>query len=145
MPGLRHRHSPDRVDSVRLPEDVMKKISKLSVIPLLFGLLLTAVAQDQSSAQAKLQQLSAQLNLTPDQKEKLKPILQDEAQQMQTVRDDTSLTKQQKWSKSREIQQSFQPKVNAVLTPEQQDKLKQMKQQAIQQMREKKNSAIPQN
>ena len=123
----------------------MKKISKLSVIPLLFGLLLTAVAQDQSSAQAKLQQLSAQLNLTPDQKEKLKPILQDEAQQMQTVRDDTSLTKQQKWSKSREIQQSFQPKVNAVLTPEQQDKLKQMKQQAIQQMREKKNSAVPQN
>jgi len=129
----------------KLPEDVMKKISKLSVIPLLFGLLLTAVAQDQSSAQAKLQQLSAQLNLTPDQKEKLKPILQDEAQQMQTVRDDTSLTKQQKWSKSREIQQSFQPKVNAVLTPEQQDKLKQMKQQAIQQMREKKNSAVPQN
>jgi len=123
----------------------MTKISKLSVIPLLFGLLLTVVAQDQSSAQAKLQQLSAQLNLTPDQKEKLKPILQDEAQQMQTVRDDTSLTKQQKWSKSREIQQSFQPKVNAVLTPEQQDKLKQMKQQAIQQMREKKNSAVPQN
>jgi len=123
----------------------MTKISKLSVIPLLFGLLLTVVAQDQSSAQAKLQQLSAQLNLTPDQKEKLKPILQDEAQQMQTVRDDTSLTKQQKWSKSREIQQSFQPKVNAVLTPEQQDKLKQMKQQAIQQMREKKNSAVTQN
>jgi len=97
---------------------------------LLCGLIATAAAQEPPAWQARLQQLSQQLNLTESQKEKLKPILRNEAEQVESVRNDTSLTKQQKWAKVHDIHESFEPKVDAVLTPEQQQKLQQMKAQA---------------
>jgi len=47
---------------------------------------------DAGSPEADLQWLSENLNLTDDQKAKLKPILEEQAQQMKAVRDDTSLS-----------------------------------------------------
>jgi len=44
-----------------------------------------------SSPEAHLQMLSEKLNLTEDQKAKLKPIFQDQAQQLKAVSDDPSL------------------------------------------------------
>jgi len=44
------------------------------------------------SADQHLQMLTEKLNLTDDQKAKLKPILQDQMQQMKTVREDSSLS-----------------------------------------------------
>jgi Spy/CpxP family protein refolding chaperone len=81
-------------------------------------------------AEDRLRRMSKELNLTDDQKEKLKPILQDEAQQMKTVQADTSLTSQQRRKKMRGIHRTFEPQVQAVLTPEQRDKLKSMKHEA---------------
>ena len=78
-------------------------------------------------AEDRLRRMSKELNLTDDQKEKLKPILQDEAQQMKSVQADNSLTAQQRRKKMREIHKTFEPQVQAVLTPEQRDKLKNMK------------------
>jgi len=79
------------------------------------------------SADAHLQMLSEKLNLTDDQKGKLKPILQDQEQQLRTVNDDTSLTQEQKTAKKKALHESFHEQINAVLTPEQQAKLKEMK------------------
>ena len=76
-----------------------------------------------------LQMLSEKLNLTDDQKAKLKPILQDQMQQMKTVHEDSSLSPEQKRAKVKSIHESFHDQVNAVLTPEQQTKLKQMQQE----------------
>jgi len=79
------------------------------------------------SADAHLQMLSENLNLTDDQKAKLKPILQDQEQQVKAVNNDTSLTEEQKTAKKKALHESFHEQLNAVLTPEQQAKLKQMK------------------
>jgi|SRR5215472_1147490 len=78
-----------------------------------------------------LQTLSEKLNLSDEQKAKIKPILQDQMQQMKAVRADSSLSKDEKQAKIKSIHDSSHDRINAVLTPEQQAKLKQMKQQQM--------------
>ena len=80
-----------------------------------------------AKVQAKLQSLSSELNLTDDQKTQLKPILQDEAQQIKALHDDTSLSPDQKKAKVAEIRQSHKSQMDAILTPEQQKKLETIK------------------
>ncbi len=78
-----------------------------------------------------LQMLTEKLNLTDEQKAKIKPILQDQEQQLKAIRDDTSLSQEQKSAKKKAIHESFHEQINSVLTPEQQAKFKQMKQEAM--------------
>jgi protein CpxP len=84
------------------------------------------------SADQHLQMLSEKLNLTDDQKAKLKPILQDQMQQMKAVREDSSLSEEQKRAKMKPIHDTLHDQINAVLTPEQQAKFKQMRQEQMQ-------------
>ena len=63
------------------------------------------------------------LNLTEEQKTKLRPIIADENQQMEAVRNDSSLTMEQKVAKANQIREAASPKIKAVLTPEQLQKL----------------------
>ena len=83
---------------------------------------------NEMSADQHLQMLSEKLNLTDDQKAKLQPILQDNMQQIKTVREDSSLSQEQKHAKLKSIHDSMHDQINAVLTPEQQAKFKQMMQ-----------------
>ncbi|HKW32796.1 MAG TPA: hypothetical protein VJN92_07310 [Candidatus Acidoferrum sp.] len=78
------------------------------------------------SAEQHLQMLSEKLNLTDDQKAKLKPVLQDQMQQMKAVREDSSLSEDQRRAKMKSIHESLNEQINAILTPEQQAKFKQM-------------------
>lgn len=82
------------------------------------------------SVENHLQMISKELNLTDDQKTKLRPILQDEQQQMQAVHNDTSLTRDQKMAKMKDIRESHQPQINQILTPDQQKKWAEMKKEA---------------
>jgi Spy/CpxP family protein refolding chaperone len=84
-----------------------------------------------SSPEAHLQMLSEKLNLTEDQKAKLKPIFQDQAQQLKAVHDDSSLTPEQKTAKKKAIHEATHDQINAVLTPEQQEKFKEMKKEGM--------------
>ena len=84
------------------------------------------------SADQHLQMLSEKLNLTDDQKAKLRPILQDQMQQMKAVREDSSLSEEQKRAKMKPIHESLHDQINAVLTPEQRAKFKQMRQEQMQ-------------
>src|ERR1700686_4790785 len=61
----------------------------------------------EESADQHLQMLSEKLNLTDGQKAKLKPILQDQIQQMKTVREDSSLSEEQKRAKMKSIHGSL--------------------------------------
>src|SRR6266702_1851912 len=88
-------------------------------------------AMGATSPEAHLQMLSEKLNLTEDQKAKLKPILQDQAQQMKAMRDDTSLTPEQKSAKKKIIHETTHDQINSVLTPEQQEKFKEMKREGM--------------
>ena len=82
--------------------------------------------------QQKLHQLSTELGLTDDQKSKIKPVLQDEVRQMNSVSDDTSMSQDQKNAKMEQIHESANTQIQSVLTPEQQTKLSQMKEKAMQ-------------
>jgi len=77
--------------------------------------------------EGRLRHMSKQLNLTDDQKEKIKPVLQQEADQMKAIQSDSSLTPQQKRKKAHAIRRQFQPQIQALLTPEQKEKLQDMR------------------
>jgi len=77
-------------------------------------------------AQAELRRIASALNLTPEQREKLRPIVNDEGAQLRAVRLDERMTPEQKRAKVLEIRESFRPKIAAVLTPEQPEKWKKM-------------------
>lgn len=73
--------------------------------------------------------LSQQLSLTDTQKAQLQPILQSQQQQMMQVRDDTSLSQEQKRDRMKQIHQSSQSQINGILTPDQQQKFTQLQEQ----------------
>ncbi|HZQ69070.1 MAG TPA: hypothetical protein VFA68_11180 [Terriglobales bacterium] len=77
-----------------------------------------------------------ELKLTPEQKAKLQPIIQDEMTQIRAVRDDSTLSMDQKMAKVDEIKKTSFPKIQAVLTPEQQKKLADMQERARQQQQQ---------
>lgn len=112
-------------------------------VVLFFGYSLAARAQDtgtqqtNSQAQAqsgmhhgsRLEWLSKELNLTDDQKAKVKPILADEGKQMQAAKEDTSLSQEQKHDKMKQIHETTNSQINDILTPEQQKKFAELKAQ----------------
>jgi protein CpxP len=74
--------------------------------------------------QRMLQKLSEQVNLTDDQKAKILPLLQAQADQLKALHDDTSLADDEKHEKMRDIVQSTRKQIGDLLTPEQKEKLK---------------------
>jgi Spy/CpxP family protein refolding chaperone len=77
-------------------------------------------------ALGEMRSLTQQLAVTPEQREKLRPIVNEEGEQLRVTRLDEHLTPDQKRQKSLEIRAAFQPKIAALLTPEQQEKFKKM-------------------
>ncbi len=95
----------------------------------------------QGRAPAQSEDNDNPLNLTDEQKAKLQPIIADENKQMDAVRSDTSLTTDQKIQKANQIREDASPKIRAVLTPEQLQKLAQLQEKAKQ--RRENQSATP--
>lgn len=67
------------------------------------------------------------LNLTEDQKTKIKPIMEEEMKAMAAVRDDESLGKAARREKIMEIVKRTRDQIRPLLTPEQQKTLDEMK------------------
>ena len=74
----------------------------------------------------RLKQLADKLGLTDDQKAQLKPIVQDEAQAIKALWEDTSIDTAAKREQMGEILKAHREQIAAILTPEQQAKLKDM-------------------
>ena len=72
-----------------------------------------------------------QLNLTPDQKSQMKTVHQDMKQQRESIMNDQSLTADQKKQKMKEFRKSQSEKVNGILTPDQQQKMKELRKQRM--------------
>ncbi len=87
----------------------------------------------------RLEWLSQHLNLTEGQKKRLKPILAGEFKQMRAVGEDASLTQNQKREKMKQIHEASRPQVQVILTPEQQQKFAQMKEEAKERRGDKKD------
>lgn len=78
-------------------------------------------------ARDRIEMLAEKLNLTEAQTAAIKPIFAAEANDIKTVWQDNSLSKEQKQSKMSDIRESAKEKINTILTPEQQAKLAELK------------------
>ena len=104
-------------------------ISALSIA--MFALLSPASFAQKGAAMSKAQAVAQELSLTPQQKEKILPILIAEAPKVNAIKNDNSLTKIQKMQQVRTIHQQTDPQMKSILTPEQYEKLKQIRLQAV--------------
>ena len=73
--------------------------------------------------------LTEKLDLTADQQAKAKTILEDQRQQMDAIRKDDSLSREDKMSKARALREAAQAKVREVLNDDQKKKLDQLEQE----------------
>jgi protein CpxP len=69
-----------------------------------------------------LDHMTKRYDLTSDQQNQIRPILQDQQQQMQSLRGDTSMSREDKMAKMRSMHQASQQKIEAVLTDDQRKK-----------------------
>ena len=76
--------------------------------------------------EGQLARLTKQLKLTEDQQAKIKPIIQEQHKQMLALRQDTSLSREDRFAKFRQIREKSFEKMKADLTPEQQKKWEKM-------------------
>jgi protein CpxP len=110
----------------------MKNYVQLIAVSLCIGMfILPAPTSSAQNKAAKVQAISQQLNLTPQQKVKILPILADEGPKVQAIKNDNSLSKIQKIQQIRAIHRQTDPQMKAILSPEQYQKLQAIRQQAI--------------
>ena len=115
---------------------------RLNVMALCFGmsvLIATTSYAQQKSGQppatqkqtAKLEEIAKYLNLTPQQKDTILPILAGEVPKVRAIKDDSSLSKMQRAQRVKAIHQQNDPQMKAILSPEQYQKLQGMRHKSI--------------
>ena len=121
-------------------ERLIKMAWAVVVIGLIFAAI-PALAQEGGSGQGgghrgrmmspeeRTEHLTQALNLSDDQKSKVLSIFQDEQKQMEAVRSDSNLSREDRWSKMREIHQNTTTQIKGTLNPDQAKKFDEMQQQ----------------
>ena len=89
---------------------------------------------------AKLQALSQQLKLTPQQKMQMLPILKEEGPKVEAIKNNASLSGMQKMRQLRAIHNESAPQLQQILSPAQYQQLQAIRQQEIQQAIAKKRA-----
>ncbi len=120
----------------------MKKLFLLATAACLFTILSNAQVSREANPSQKVQSDSMhahkkammdELDLTADQKSQMKAIQESTKQQREAIKNDASLTQDEKRAKMKDLQKSHSQKVNSILTVDQQAKrnayIKNMKQQ----------------
>lgn len=80
-------------------------------------------------AQYRLRRAAAlprQLRLTEEQKVRIREIVRRSREQARQIREDTSLTPEQKRERLRELRRSTRQEISSVLTPEQREKMRRL-------------------
>jgi periplasmic protein CpxP/Spy len=85
----------------------------------------------------RLERLSKQLNLTDDQKAKIKPILDDEDAKMKALWQDTSTAPEDKRGKLMAVHQTANDQIKSLLTEDQQKKFSDMQERMHQRMKDR--------
>ena len=80
------------------------------------------------NADQHFKMVSEQLNLTPDQQAKAKPIIQEMTVGADKAMNDQSLSQQERTKKAHEVMQAADKKLREILTDEQKAKLDEMEQ-----------------
>lgn len=109
----------------------MKKLFLVAMAGFFFAINTNAQVSGNASPNRKFQSDSThhhrgkmmdQLNLTSDQKSQLKALHESNKQEREAIKNDASLTQDQKKAKMRDLQKSESDKFNSILTPDQQAK-----------------------
>ncbi len=99
-----------------------------------------AAAPDKQEIMAKMQKLSSELQLTPQQKKQMMPILMEEGKKLKAVKADTSLGPLQKVMQMKEAGNAADAQIKPILSADQYQKFEQIRtqerEQMIQKMRE---------
>lgn len=113
----------------------MKKMILFGLI--LVGFQLAASAQDKRDTirphhkNADKVKIKEELGLSKEQGDKLKTINEESRNKMMTLRKDSSLSKEDRKAKAKELMKERNDQINAILTPDQQTKYRQMSKEAI--------------
>ena len=111
----------------------MRKALIVAAVTLLTGVILTtalpqtALAAKGKHATERLQKMAQTLNLTDAQKAQIKPILISTRQQVHAVKQDTSLSPEDRKAKLKTLRQAMRSQLIPILTPDQKMKLAQMR------------------
>lgn len=97
----------------------------------MFAMLAPSSFAQKGTAMAKAQAIAQQLSLTPQQKDKILPILAAEVPKVRAIKNDNSLSNMQKIQQLRAIHQQTDPQMKAILSPEQYQKLQEIRRQTI--------------
>jgi periplasmic protein CpxP/Spy len=82
--------------------------------------------QEMMTPEAMVDHLSTELNLTEDQRTKIKPIAEDVYKRMNEVRQDSSIPEQERREKMKQIHENGLSQAKPILTADQQKKLDEM-------------------
>jgi len=128
---------------LRAAMQTMKKHFTLLISAACFFAFLTfapAAPGQTTDPAAKLQALSQQLKLTPQQKMEMLPILKEEGPKIEAIKNNTSLPPMQKMKQLRAIHSENAPRMQKILSPAQYQQLQTIRQQEIQQAIAKKRA-----
>ena len=95
---------------------------------------------------SEAERMAKHLKLNSDQQSKVQEILTSEQSEMQKVRDDSSLSQQDRRSKMMDIHKTSNDQIRALLNPDQQKQWDQMQQKREERMKERhggQGSAAP--
>jgi Spy/CpxP family protein refolding chaperone len=128
-------------------------VAAFAAVAALGGTMVVARAQDQQAApqqqserghghrqfdsQQRVNILAKRLNLSDDQKQKLTTIFSDSQQQMQSIRQDSSLSREDKMAKMKSLREQTDNKINGILNDDQKQKYAQMREQARERMQDR--------
>ncbi|HZQ21185.1 MAG TPA: hypothetical protein VFA90_21115 [Terriglobales bacterium] len=129
----------------------MLKIVCASVLTFMFAAVVSWAQENQAppppehhgrgrmmSPEDRTEHLSKALNLTDDQKSKVLSIYQDEQKQMEALRSDNSTSREDHWSKMKQIHENTVSQIKGTLNEDQAKKFDEM-QQRMQERRAQRN------
>jgi hypothetical protein len=109
----------------------MKRILIVAML-LMPGAFISAQDRVTEGAQ-KFEQVAQQLNLSPEQKLKLIPILKAELPKVAAIKANTSLSPIQKMEQLKAVHDETDPQVKSILTPDQYETLQRIRREEIRQ------------
>jgi hypothetical protein len=132
------------LDGFRIPNMIalMKRPIRLPIFAVWLVLLTLAPALpgQTDDKMAKVHALAQQLELTPEQKVKVLPILEQEAPKIEAIKNNTSLSGMQKMKQVRAIHAETAPELQRILSPAQYQKLHAIREERIKEAIAKKRA-----
>ena len=121
---------------------LMKRFIPLPIFAawLVLMILAPALPAQNEEKMAKVQAVAQQLQLTPEQKVKVLPILEQEAPKLEAIKNNSSLSGLQKMKQIRAIHAETAPELQKILSPAQYQKLQAIREERIKEAMEKKRA-----